>query len=210
MILQTEFQKNGYINLLVGESASKIGINIEDIFDSDKMPEELMGLYISEQGDELFFLLNGDSMEINKLCDEWDRKLGIFTMINGRTEATRKFKYNIVQLIVYSGETPDRSIESNLLVSRKMIIKGDTTEKDHIVIADDEAVELPFYAIMTDGFAPDKEQEKKLGQLLPEEDDLVVLLKEQRKKVNRKNRADEQPKYYTKREFETIGEWLEK
>ena len=131
MILQNEFQKSGYTDLLVGDSASKYGINLDEIFDSDKKPKELMGIYMSEPGDELYFLLNGDSMKIDKLCAEWDQKLRIFTLINERTAAIRKLKYNMVQLIVYSQNKPDRTIESNLQISRKIIIKGNMT-REHI------------------------------------------------------------------------------
>ena len=69
MILQEEFRKNGYTDILKGDVASEYGINMEDIFDLDEKPEELLGIFISEQKDDLFFLLDGDSMEINSLCD---------------------------------------------------------------------------------------------------------------------------------------------
>lgn len=210
MILQKAFQENGYTDILVGDYALECGIDLEDLFDSDQKPDELLSIFISEQRDELFFLLNGDSMEINSLCDQWDDRIRVFTIMNGRSKTVQKLKYNIVQLIVYSGDKPDNSREANLLMSRKIIIKGDTTDKNRIVIADDEAVELPFHAIMTDVFAPDEEQEKKLSQLIPEEDDLLTILKERRGRVNRNNSADIQPKHYTKQEFEQIGEWLER
>lgn len=67
MILQEEFRKNGYTDILKGDVASEYGINMEDIFDLDEKPEELLGIFISEQKDDLFFLLDGDSMEINSL-----------------------------------------------------------------------------------------------------------------------------------------------
>ena len=104
MILQEEFEKNGYKDICVGNIASEYEINLEDIFDVDKRPKELLGIYISEQRDDLFFLLSGNLMEINSLCDCWDDRIRVFTIINGRSKEIRKLKYNIVQLIVFSGK----------------------------------------------------------------------------------------------------------
>lgn len=171
MILQEEFKKNGYRDLLVGENASEYDIDLEDIFDQNQKPEELLSIFISGQKDELFFLLDGNLMEIDSLCDYWDDRIRVFTIINGKSEAIHKLKYNIVQLIVYSGNTPDKSREGNLLISRKLIIKGDMAHKNQIVIDDDEVIELPFHMIPTDAFAPDVEQTKRLRQLLPEDED---------------------------------------
>ena len=181
MVLQEEFKKNGYKDILVGDNALKYEIDLEDFFDQNQRPEELLGIFISVQGDELFFLLDGNLMEINSLCDCWDDRIRVFTIINGKSKEIHKFKYNVVQLIIYSGSTPDKSRESNLLISRKIIIKGDMTNRDQIVIDDDEAIELPFHMIPTDAFAPDKEQMKRLSQLLPKDENLLALMEKQQK-----------------------------
>lgn len=64
MILQEEFRKSKYEDLLIGDIASRYGINLENIFDIDRRPEELLSIYISDQSDEMFFLLDGNKMEI--------------------------------------------------------------------------------------------------------------------------------------------------
>lgn len=166
MILQDEFKKSGYTDILIENTATEYGINLEDIFDLNKKPEELISIFISDKKDELFFLLNGDMAEINTLCDCWDDRIRVFTIINGESEVIHKLKYNIIQLIVYSGDDPDKNREGNLMVSRKIIIKGDVQDKNQIVIDDDEGIELPFHMISTDGeYAPyhfvDTEQEFK-------------------------------------------------
>ena len=188
MILQEEFKKSGYKDILVGDTASEYEIDLEDIFELNHKPEELLSIFISEQRDELFFLLDGDLEEIDSLCDCWDDRIRVFTIINGKSKALHKLKYNIVQLIVYSEDTPDKSREGNLLISRKIIIKGDMADKEQIVIDDDEVIELPFHMIPVDAFAPDEEQMKQLSQLLPENEDLLELLEKKRKKVNRKEK----------------------
>ena len=43
-------------------------------------------------------------MKIDTLCDYWDDCIRVFTIINGKSETIHKLKYNIVQLIVYSGD----------------------------------------------------------------------------------------------------------
>ena len=210
MILQNEFKKNGYKDILVGEIASEYEINLVDIFDLDQKPEELLGIFISEQRDDLFFLLDGDLMEINSLCDRWDDRIRVFMIINGKSKEIHKLKYNIVQLIVYSREIPDRSREGNLLISRKILIKGDMTDRNQIVIDDDEVIELPFHMIPADAFAPDAEQMKQLSQLLPEDDALLALMGKKQKKVNRKEREGVLDKSFKVQDYEQIKEWLKR
>lgn len=210
MILQEEFKKSGYKDILVGNMASEYGINLEDLFDLDQKPEELLCIFISEQRDDLFFLLDGDLMEINTLCDRWDDRIRVFMIINGKAKAIHKLKYNIVQLIVYSKENLDKSREGNLLISRKILIKGDMTDKNQIVIDDDEVIELPFHMIPTDAFAPDTEQMKRLSQLLPEDEGLLALMEKKRKRVNRKERDGVLDKSFEVQDYEQIKEWLKR
>ena len=209
MILQEEFKKSGYKDILVGDTASEYEIDLEDIFELNQKPKELLSIFISEQRDELFFLLDGDLEEIDSLCDYWDDRIRVFTIINGKSKVIHKLKYNIVQLIVYSGDTPDKSREGNLLISRKIIIKGDMADKEQIVIDDEEVIELPFHMIPADAFAPDEEQMKQLSQLLPENEDLLALLEKKRKKVNRKEKEGVLDKYFEVQDYEKIKEWLE-
>ena len=72
------------------------------------------------------------------------------------------------------------------MISRKIIIKGDMTDRDQIVIDDDDVIELPFHMIPVDAFAPDVEQMKQLRQLLPEDEKLLALMKKEQKKVQKK------------------------
>ena len=210
MILQEEFRKSKYKDLLIGDIASQYGINLEDIFDMDQRPEELLSIYISDQRDEMFFLLDGNKMEIDSLCDRWDDRIRVFMILNGKSKEIHKLKYNIVQLVVCSGDTPDKSREGNLLISRKIIIKGDMTNKDKIVIDDDEVIELPFHMIPTDAFAPDIDQMKRLRQLLPDNEELLVLMEKKQKRVNRKEREGILEKSFNVQDYEKIKEWLKR
>lgn len=208
--LQDEFKKHGYMNLLEERVDFDNGFNLEDFFDSDQKPDELLSVFLSAQCDDLFLLLDGNTMEINDLCDEWDKRIRVFTVMNGKKEIIRKLKYNIVQLIVYSGNTPDKSREGNLLMSRKIIINGDLTNKKSIEIGDDEVIELPFYMVPENAFTPDENQMKQLSHLLPKDDDILSIMKKPHKRVNRRSGADTQPKYYSDQEFSKIRGWLER
>ena len=210
MILQEEFKKNGYKDILIGDIASEYEINLEDMFDLNQKPEELLNIFISEKKDELFFILDGDLMEIDSLCDCWDNRIRIFIIINGKLKGIHKIKYNIIQLIVYSGDTPDKSREGHLLISRKIIIKGNMTDKNQIVIDDNEVIELPFHMIPTNAFAPDEKKMRQLKLLLPEDEELLVLMERKHRKVNKKEKNGELDKSFETQDYERIREWLER
>lgn len=222
MILQEAFRSSGYTDLLTVDAAGEYGLDLEGLFDSEQQPKELLSIFISEYGDELFFLLSGDLPEtdaegapktISDLCDQWDDRIRVFAIINGNNEAFKKLKYNIVQLLVYSGEAPDKSREGDLQITRKIIIKGDLKDQAHIVIDDDEAIELPFHMIPPDAFAPDADTLRQLHQLLPADADLLAIMKKPLERATRR-RGEKgvrvQPMNYEEQHFKMIKEWLEK
>lgn len=216
LVLQDAFRENGYTDILAEYDpskpdaiASEYGFRVDDFFESDEKSDSLLGLFISEQRDDLFLLLDGDSADVSKLCDEWDKRIRVFTVMNRRVEAVARLQYNIVQLVVYSGDTPDKSREANLQMSRKIIIKGDLRDKEHIVIDNEEAIELPFHMIPADAFAPDEAQTARLRQLLPIDADLLAQMKKKHNRVNRKEGQSVQPKSLDIQEYNAIRRWLE-
>lgn len=184
-------------------------INLEDLFDIDDKPVELLGIYISQNRDELFFVLDGNIMDINELCDTWDDRIRVFAIINGKNTDIHRLKYNIVQLIICSDDNPDKNREGNLLVSRKIILKGNMSDRNKIILDDDEAIELPFHMIPIKDFLPDEEQIGLLRRLLPEDESVFSLLKRQHKKAKRKEHEGIIDKSFSVQDFEKIKEWLE-
>ena len=209
MILQDEFKSNGYLNLLDSANIIDDEINLEDLFDIDDKPVELLGIYISQNRDELFFVLDGNIMDINELCDTWDDRIRVFAIINGKNTDIHRLKYNIVQLIICSDDNPDKNREGNLLVSRKIILKGNMSGRNKIILDDDEAIELPFHMIPIKDFLPDEEQIGLLRRLLPEDESVFSLLKRQHKKAKRKEHEGIIDKSFSVQDFEKIKEWLE-
>lgn len=209
MILQDEFKSNGYLNLLDSANIIDDEINLEDLFDIDDKPVELLGIYISQNRDELFLVLDGNIMDINELCDTWDDRIRVFAIINGKNTDIHRLKYNIVQLIICSDDNPDKNREGNLLVSRKIILKGNMSDRNKIILDDDEAIELPFHMIPIKDFLPDEEQIGLLRRLLPEDESVFSLLKRQHKKAKRKEHEGIIDKSFSVQDFEKIKEWLE-
>lgn len=208
LILQEEFIKNGYKDITVVENDNTYLINLDDLYDLGNRPNELLGIFISEQQDELFFLLNGDEIEINKLCDLWDDRIRVFMIINGKSPIIQKLKYNIVQLVIYSNGIRDKNREGNLMISRKIIIRGNMEDKERIEIKDDEVIELPFYMIPADPFLPDEELINTLSRFLPTDENVLEILKKKPKKVSGKNENGISKKSFEIQEYDIIKEWL--
>lgn len=209
MVLQDEFKINGYINLLEEVDIENKIIELDDLFDVDQKPEELIGIFLSRKMDEIFFLLNGDSIDINQLCDEWDDRIRVFTIMNADSEFIHKLKFNIIQLIVCSTDSIDKNREKNLMISRKIIIKGDMSKIDHIIIDDADAIELPFHMIPPEKFIADEEKMNCLSKLMPSEPTLLELLTRDIKKVNKKETKGVWAKSFKEQEFNMIKEWIE-
>lgn len=220
MILQDIFQKNGYTDILARYQpsereafAQEYGFHLDYFFDSgEKQPTKLLGIFLSKERDDLFFLLKADS-DINQLCDNLDNQIRVFTIMNRKSRAFQKFQYNIVQLIVYSGDEPVGDIQGNLLMSRKILIKGTQIDDTRIIVDDTNAVDLPFHMIPAEASAQDLnwvKQQQELRQLLPDTLDLWNTMIQKRKQVNRSSSAKKQPTHYTGTEFNDIKEWLER
>ena len=181
---------------------------MEGLFDAGDKPKELLGIYISKNRDELFFVLDGEAMEINELCDKWDDYIRVFTLFNGEDNIICKLKYNIVQLVIYSNGKPDKNREGNLFITRKIILNGDLSNKDQIVIGDYEAIELPFHMIPENSFSPDSAQINALEEMLPKNTEISNVLKKQVRKVRRDLIEDVLKKSWEKEEFEIIRRWF--
>ena len=139
----------------------------------------------------------------------WDDRIRVFTIINGKNTIIQKLKYNIIQLIIYSDDIPDKNREGNLYISRKIILKGNMDDRDRILLDDDESIELPFHMIPANSFSPDEEQVNALRQLLPEDDSIFTLLKKKRNKAKRKEHEGILDKSFEIQDFEKIKGWLE-
>lgn len=84
------------------------------------------------------------------------------------------------------------------------------TDKNQIVIDDNEVIELPFHMIPTNAFAPDEKKMRQLKLLLPEDEELLVLMERKHRKVNKKEKNGELDKSFETQDYERIREWLER
>ena len=202
MKLLEQFEKYNYKSLLKEEIASSFQVDIDYFLDENKKkPEELYGIYISSRGDEIFLLLIVNNKNIRRMCEEWDRKVSMFVAFGSEERVVlRRFKYNIIEIILCKEQNIDRTEESSLNVTRKIILPYDIEDDGTILIPDEEIVELPFYMIPINDFAPNEESKKKLEKSMPKEG-LEILFQENKKGRGAKKTFDKE--YYDK-----IEEWL--
>ena len=206
MNLNDVFIQYNYVDILRNNIFEDV-ICLDDIFDQDKKPEELLNIYVSPKKDELFFIIDGQSKDITTLCEDWDDKVRIFTLINSGSEAIKKLKYNIVQLVICSTDFEDRNkgIEGDLSITRKIILKGKISDNNIIDIDEDALIEIPFYDVSIDDEPLDKKKKKHLRDLLPEDKDLQLFMEKEHPRERKKDITS-----FEEEDFNKIRMWMEK
>lgn len=208
--LQRIFKEHKYIDIFDVSAAAEYNINLNDLFEPNPTPDELIGIYISKHVDELYLLLNGDLKPINTLCKDWDKRIRVFVLLNGRSEIIKKLKFNIVQLIVCSNMNPqDKKEEGDLDISRKIIVNGDLSDIHQISITDETAIELPFYMINPDTFVHNTSLQEQLDNLLPIDKNLTLVLTKAHDKPS-KGKGDVTKKILSNDEYNLIKGWINK
>ncbi len=208
MILREQFENNKYQSILQKQNALDRKLYINFFYDDDnQIPKEVFDIYISAHGDELFLILNGDNQNIPKLCKGWDEKISSF-MVFGSDErlVLRNLKYNVIQIILCSGEIIDRTAEGSLNISRKLILSYEMNAEGEIEIPDEEAVEIPFYLIPAGDFRIDEEIAKELSICMPESNNLEFLYSPRKKEKNIKTGTPKMS--FSENEYKIIEEWL--
>lgn len=212
MVLQELFKENGYSNIINKVEALQYELAVNMFYDDEeKIPEELRYLYISKTRDELFFVLDTRKYTPSELCEKWDRKISAFMTFGSQNrEIIRKLKYNTVQILLYEAPIADRSEESSLNISRKILMPCTFKDDGTIEIPDDEVVGIPFYLITKGDFETNIDVVDKLRDCLSgTESDNLDFLNLRRKQVQR--RTDENNhlrKNFEEDEYNKIKEWL--
>ena len=184
------FEKYNYTSIKEHSKAEEYGIEVRYLYDENdntKYPDELMDIYISENKNDLFILLNCDYCEdMNNVCNVWDQKLLMLT--NFGMNNLYKLKYNMVQLLICTGDNINRIIEGSVNISRKIILKCEKDENNSLYINEDEAVEIPFYMPEFKEILNDKELNVELNKIIPNNDleENTIFFKQYQKK-NRSN-----------------------
>ena len=184
------FEKYNYTSIKEHSKAKEYGIEVRYLYDENdntNYPDELMDIYISENKNDLFILLNCDYCEdMNNVCNVWDQKLLMLT--NFGMNNLYKLKYNMVQLLICTGDNINRIIEGSVNISRKIILKCEKDENNSLYINEDEAVEIPFYMPEFKEILNDKELNVELNKIIPNNDleENTIFFKQYQKK-NRSN-----------------------
>lgn len=126
MILQDLFKEYGYSNIDDDINGERTGFFMNYFLDeNDKKPSELLGIYLSKNQDELFFVLNGEGKSITRLCQKWDFMIRNFMIFGSEDrEVLEQLQYNAVQLILFQSDIIDRAEELSLNISRKIFLRG--------------------------------------------------------------------------------------
>lgn len=116
MTLQNLFDEYDYSSIENDINGEKTGLFMNYFYDEDdKKPSELLGIYISKNQDELFFVLNGEEREIPSLCKKWDLMIRNFMIFGSENrEVLERIKYNTIQLVLFQSNIVDRTEELSL------------------------------------------------------------------------------------------------
>lgn len=204
MILQDLFKEYGYSNIDNDINGERTGFFMNYFLDeNDKKPSELLGIYLSKNQDELFFVLNGEGKSITRLCQKWDFMIRNFMIFGSEDrEVLEQLQYNAVQLILFQSDIIDRAEELSLNISRKIFLRGKFDKTGKILLDSDEELELPFYLIQSDTSDINQNLEVELKRCLPDNNPSLKFLGQIRKKVNKPSKS------FSKNEYELIQRWL--
>ena len=204
MILQDLFKEYGYSNIDDDINGERTGFFMNYFLDeNDKKPSELLGIYLSKNQDELFFVLNGEGKSITRLCQKWDFMIRNFMIFGSEDrEVLEQLQYNAVQLILFQSDIIERAEELTLNISRKIFLRGKFDKTGKILLDSDEELELPFYLIQSDTSDINQNLEVELKRCLPDNNPSLKFLGQIRKKVNKPSKS------FSKNEYELIQRWL--
>ena len=206
MILQDAFIQYNYRNIMKDKNACEFGFELDELYNTKDIPVELLGIYISNTLDELFIILNADDGEITNMCKRWDNKINTLMILNSQNNEVKKLKYNVVQLLVSSKIQEYPEVEISTDISRKIVIKGDLSNVDHIIVDDTEILDLPFYMVKSNQFFLDEKKKQSLKKLIPENKKYKSVLEKtfskDRKKPGKNNKSIDESDY------RIIKEWL--
>lgn len=204
MILQDLFKEYGYSNIEDDIDGERTGFFMNYFLDeNDRIPSELLGIYLSKNQDELFFVLNGEGESITPLCQKWDFMIRNFMIFGSENrEVLEQLQYNAVQLILFQTDIIDRAEELSLNISRKIFLRCKFGKTGKILLDSDEELELPFYLIESDTSDINQDLEVELKRCLPDNNPSLKFLGQIRKKVNKPAKS------FSKNEYELIKRWL--
>lgn len=214
MTWQECFRKYNYRPLITDDMDGKRSLDIVMFLQDGKIPDELRQIYLSNQSDEMFIILQPKpETKVEDYCNKWDNRIMAFinfgAFSNGGRETVHKIRYNITQIVLYGNlplmQCPDSfSEEKSIFISRKIFIQ--CSEDD--VFNSDSRLLLPFWYEELETVDIPQNQEEKLNSLLPTKSTAEFLCDE-RTKINRHKQPFEQLNF-TKEEFLSVRGWLEK
>lgn len=210
MQIKDVFDKYNYVNLMNKEMSIDMGLFVEIFYDEDDFPEELKGIYMSKERDELFFIFDYLTYSVKEKCMFWDRKISSFVSFGSEDRnLLDKMKYNITQVILNYDNTYDSELESSLTISRKVFVPCEKKHNGEYHIDENSVLMLPFVPINQKSYIADSKLLFSLESCLPNDRELDFLSSPV-KKVQKIVIENVIKKSYNETQFEAIKGWLEK
>lgn len=210
MQIQDVFKKYNYVNLMNKEILNDSGLFVEIFHDDDDFPEEIKGIYISKEKDEIFFVFDYSTCSIKEKCMFWDRKISSFVSFGSNNrELIDKLKFNITQIILDYDNVYDSELESSLIISRKIFIPCKKNNNGEYHVDERNIYIFPFVPINQKIYIADSKLVRSLENCLPNYDNLNFL----NSPINKARRVEiknEIKKSFNESQFEAIKGWLEK
>ena len=202
------FQKYKYTELIDMDEDGGRKTKLDFFCVEGKVPDELRQIYLSECRDELFLILRLSDVEnMERFCNLWDNKILTFINFTSKQfrEEIRKLQYNITQILLYEG-TVEKQMEKSVSVSRKIFVKCNEDDE----LDDNDKMLLPFWFGDLESAEINKEERRKLEDLLPPTKELEFMY-EKREKIDRRRQKTGENKYnFQENEWLALEGWLKK
>lgn len=203
MTLQELFNNYGYEDIKNNIKEIQHGFILDYFYEDDEEFPELLGIYLSKNKDELFFVLDGNDKEVNILCQNWDKMIRDFIIFGSKDrKALEKIKYNIIQFVLMNHDVVDKTEERSLNISRKIFLRCEIKKDGNVVLARDEELKLPFYQVSSEKFNIRQDLVDRLNECVFKKDLSLNFLNDYRKKANKNSKS------FSDYEYNLIESWL--
>lgn len=216
------FETYKYRSIYTTRDVDKQDIDLDFFLDDDCVFTELREIYISENEDEMFLVLQPDTeADIHVFCEEWDSRILNFLNFGNRTvgferSKIEKMRYNIIQIILVGNGTKnklgkeymrtpsDLEEQKSTSISRKVFIE--CSENDELNM--ENKILLPFWYDEFNNENKENDLEDQLANLLSGLNKDNTLFQVHNKPDGRKSGGEKN--VFTSEEFDEIKGWLVK
>jgi len=184
------FEEKGFKPMIISVDSKRVD-KIGFFEEGEIISEQIVQIYLSKQGDELFFVIRPKKEEdVKSFCDELDNKIMVWIhmfefSLSNENISIEKLRYNITLMFLYCTDPTlaasydmikdpeEYSLEKSVKVTRKIYIACDNTE----TVSEKDKAKIPFYFSEYKLAEKESNEEyKKMMGMLPDSADLKFML----------------------------------